>query len=45
MLSTIKVLLVAGFFMHLVYDSKWYAALFVFALPFAALILVVLALA
>ncbi len=44
-LSTLKVLLVAGFFMHLVYDSKWYAALFVIAIPFAGLILVVLALA
>lgn len=44
-LSTLKVLLVAGFFMHLIYDSKWYAALFVFALPFAGLIMIVLALA
>lgn len=44
-LSTLKVLLVAGYFMHLVYDSKWYAALFVVALPFAGMIIVVLALA
>jgi cytochrome c oxidase subunit 4 len=45
MLSTIKVLLVAMFFMHLRYDSRWYSGLFVFTVPFAALILVVLALA
>lgn len=44
-LSTVKVLLVVGFFMHLVYDSKWYAVLFVAVLPFSALILVILALA
>lgn len=43
-LSALKVLLVVGFFMHLVYDSKWYAVLFAFALPFAGLIMVVLAL-
>ncbi|MCD4687425.1 MAG: cytochrome C oxidase subunit IV family protein [Anaerolineae bacterium] len=45
MLSTIKVLLVVGFFMHLFYDSKWYAFLFTFAMPFASLIIVILALA
>lgn len=45
MLSTVKVLLVAGVFMHLAYDSRWYTALFAIVLPFAALILAVLALA
>jgi cytochrome c oxidase subunit 4 len=45
MLSTIKVLLVAMFFMHLRYDSRWYASFFVYAVPFAALIVIVLALA
>jgi cytochrome c oxidase subunit 4 len=45
MLSTIKVLLVALFFMHLRYDSPWYASFFVYAVPFAALIMIVLALA
>lgn len=44
-LSTIKVLLVMGFFMHLFYDSKWYTMLLLVVLPFSALILVVLALA
>lgn len=45
MLSTVKVLLVVGFFMHLAYDSKWYAFLFAFAMPFAGLIMIILALA
>ena len=45
MLSTIKVLLVVLFFMHLRYDSPWYAGFFVYAVPFAALIIIVLALA
>jgi cytochrome c oxidase subunit 4 len=45
MLSTIKVLLVVLFFMHLRYDSRWYAGFFVYAVPFAALIIIVLALA
>lgn len=45
MLSTVKVLLVAGVFMHLAYDSRWYTALFLIVLPFAGLILAVLALA
>ncbi len=44
-LSTSKVLLVAMFFMHLRYDSKWYSSIFVYAFPFAALIVIVLALA
>jgi cytochrome c oxidase subunit 4 len=43
-LSTTKVLLVALFFMHLRYDSRWYSALFAAAVPFAALIITVLAL-
>jgi caa(3)-type oxidase subunit IV len=42
--STAKVLLVALYFMHLRYDSRWYAAIFVFGAPFAALIVTVLAL-
>ncbi len=43
-LSTLKVLLVAGYFMHLIYDSKWYTAVFVVTLPFAAMLMIVLAL-
>jgi len=43
-LSTMKVLLVAMYFMHLRFDSKWYTAIFVFSLPFAAMVLAVLAL-
>ncbi|MBI5959063.1 MAG: cytochrome C oxidase subunit IV family protein [Chloroflexi bacterium] len=43
-LSTSKVLLVALYFMHLRYDSRWYAGLFVFAFPFAAMIITILAL-
>ena len=43
-LSTTKVLLVAMYFMHLRFDSKWYAAIFAASLPFAAVVLTVLAL-
>jgi cytochrome c oxidase subunit 4 len=43
-LSTTKVLLVALFFMHLRYDSRWYSALFASAVPLAALIIAVVAL-
>jgi caa(3)-type oxidase subunit IV len=43
-LSTSKVLLVALYFMHLRYDSRWYAGLFVFAFPFAAMVITILAL-
>jgi len=43
-LSTAKVLLVAAFFMHLRYDSIWYTAVMVSTLPFAALMVVILAL-
>lgn len=43
-LSTGKVLLVALYFMHLRYDSRWYAAIFMFGFPFAALIVAILAL-
>jgi cytochrome c oxidase subunit 4 len=43
-LSTTKVLLVALFFMHLRYDSRWYSALFASAVPLAALIITVVAL-
>lgn len=43
-LSTAKVLLVAAFFMHLRYDSLWYTAVMVSTLPFAALMMVILAL-
>ncbi len=44
-LSTSKVLLVVLYFMHLRYDSPIYAAIFSFALPFAFLVVAVLALA
>lgn len=43
-LSTAKVMLVVLYFMHLRYDSRWYAWVFAAATPFAALVLVVLAL-
>ncbi len=43
-LSTSKVLLVATFFMHLRYDSLWYSAVMASTLPFAVLIVIVLAL-
>jgi caa(3)-type oxidase subunit IV len=42
-LSTIKVMLVVMFFMHLRYDSKWYSAIFLASVPFAVMILSVLA--
>jgi len=45
MLSTVKVALVGLFFMHLIYDSKWYALMFASAVPFSMLIVIVLALA
>lgn len=44
-LSTTKVILVVMYFMHLRFDSKWYAAVFVLSLPFAAMVLTVLAVA
>ncbi len=44
-LSTTKVILVVMYFMHLRYDSRIYAAIFVFALPFSFLVVAVLALA
>jgi cytochrome c oxidase subunit 4 len=44
-LSTAKVVLVVMYFMHLRFDSKWYTAIFVFSLPFAAMVLAVLAVA
>ncbi len=43
-LSTGKVMLVVLYFMHLRYDSRWYAAVFASALPFAILASVILAL-
>lgn len=43
-LSSSKVLLVAMFFMHLRYDSRWYTAIFTFGVPFAALVVTILAL-
>ena len=43
-LSTSKVMLVVLYFMHLRYDSRWYAAVFASALPFAILATVILAL-
>lgn len=44
-LSTAKAILVVMYFMHLRFDSKWYTAIFVFSLPFAAMVLAVLAVA
>jgi caa(3)-type oxidase subunit IV len=43
-LSTSKVLLVALYFMHLRYDSRWYAAVFASSFPFAVLVITILAL-
>lgn len=43
-LSLVKVVLVMMFFMHLRFDSKAYTWMFVLALPFAAMVLTVLAL-
>jgi caa(3)-type oxidase subunit IV len=43
-LSTTKVLLVAMYFMHLRFDSKWYTAIFAAGVPFAAVVLTVMAL-
>ena len=45
LLSTAKVMLVVLFFMHLRYDSKWYSWIFAFSLPFAIIVLTVLAVA
>lgn len=44
-LSAAKVMLVVLFFMHLRYDSKWYSWIFAFSLPFAIIVLAVLAVA
>lgn len=44
-LSSAKVLLVVLFFMHLRYDHPWYSWIFASALPFAAIVMVVLAVA
>lgn len=43
-LSTGKVLLVVLYFMHLRYDSRWYAAVFASSFPFAILVITILAL-
>ncbi len=43
-LSTSKVLLVVLYFMHLRYDSRWYAAVFASSFPFAILVITILAL-
>lgn len=43
-LSTAKVLLVVLYFMHLRYDSRWYAAVFASSFPFAILVITILAL-
>ncbi len=43
-LSTTKVLLVAMYFMHLRFDSKWYTAVFAAGVPFAVVVLTVMAL-
>lgn len=44
-LSTAKVLLVVMYFMHLRFDSPWYSAFFALSAPFAAMVLIVLAVA
>lgn len=44
-LSAAKVMLVVLFFMHLRYDSRWYSWIFAFSLPFAIIVLAVLAVA
>lgn len=44
-LSAAKVMLVVLFFMHLRYDSRWYSWIFAFSLPFALIVLAVLAVA
>lgn len=44
-LSAGKVMLVVLFFMHLRYDSRWYSWIFAFSLPFAIIVLAVLAVA
>jgi cytochrome c oxidase subunit IV len=44
-LSAAKVLLVVMYFMHLRFDNQWYTAVFAFALPFAGIVLAVLAVA
>lgn len=41
-LMTTKVVLVAMFYMHLRFDSRWYTYIFVAPLPFVALITVAL---
>jgi caa(3)-type oxidase subunit IV len=42
-LSAAKVVLVVMYFMHLRYDNTWYSGIFVASLPFAAMVLIVLA--
>lgn len=42
-LSTLKILLVVAFFMHLRWENRWFALIFAGAVPFAAMVLIVLA--
>lgn len=41
-LSTLKILLVVAFFMHLRWENRWFALIFAGSIPFAAMVLVVL---
>lgn len=41
-LSTLKILLVVAFFMHLRWENRWFALVFAGSVPFAAMVLVVL---
>jgi heme/copper-type cytochrome/quinol oxidase subunit 4 len=44
-LSAAKVMLVVMYFMHLRFDNTWYSAIFASSLPFAGIVMVVLAVA
>ncbi len=42
-LSTLKILLVVAYFMHLRWENRWFTLIFIASVPFAAMVLVVLA--
>jgi len=42
-LSTLKILLVVAFFMHLRWENRWFSLVFAGSVPFAAMVLIVLA--
>lgn len=42
-LSTLKILLVVAYFMHLRWENRWFTLVFAASIPFAAMVLVVLA--